>query len=186
MPSATATYTFATGNITGLNNGWTDEIPSAGTDDFLWVSLATASNTATTDAIASGEWQAAEKLAETGADGTDGTDGTDGDDGVPGLPGASFLADYDDADGDGSSSSQGKYHFLTSIANNSGTFSWATITAVGGVNYFSLFKTGTATAYSGYFPTVKVGDIKTWWITARNWLAVRMTSFVSSTTVVHK
>jgi len=75
LPSLTATYTFATGNITGLNNGWTDTIPAAGANPFLWVSLATASNLAATDAIGSGEWQAAQHLAEDGADGSNGTDG---------------------------------------------------------------------------------------------------------------
>lgn len=57
LPSVSATYTFATGAITGLNNGWTDEVPAPSvTDRHLWVSTATASNTASTDSIGSGEW----------------------------------------------------------------------------------------------------------------------------------
>jgi hypothetical protein len=72
LPSATANYTFATGNVTGLNNGWTDTIPAAGSNPFLWVSIATASSTAASDNIGSGEWQAAQHLAEDGAAGTDG------------------------------------------------------------------------------------------------------------------
>jgi len=72
LPSATATYTFATGNVTGLNNGWTDTVPAAGGNPFLWVTIATASNTTPADAIGSGEWQAAEHLAQDGGDGGDG------------------------------------------------------------------------------------------------------------------
>lgn len=68
LPSTTATYTFSTGGITGLNNGWTGTVPTADGNP-LWVSLATASNTSSTDDILSGEWQSAQKLAEDGADG---------------------------------------------------------------------------------------------------------------------
>lgn len=73
LPSASTTYTFATGGLTGLNNGWTIDVPS-GTDP-LYVSAATASSTTATDAIAPGEWAAAVIMAQDGADGGDGTDG---------------------------------------------------------------------------------------------------------------
>lgn len=68
LPSATTTYTFATGGLTGLNNGWTATVPS-GTGAYLWVSTATAASVNATDDIASGEWAAARKLATDGADG---------------------------------------------------------------------------------------------------------------------
>jgi hypothetical protein len=70
LPSTTATYTFATGGITGLNNGWTQGVPSG--SDPLWVAVATAFNTAGTDNIAAGEWAAPVKLAENGAVGASG------------------------------------------------------------------------------------------------------------------
>lgn len=73
LPSASTTYTFATGALTGLNNSWTSTIPAFTAGNiYLWISFATASNTAATDTIASGEWAAAQRLA------TDGTNGTDG------------------------------------------------------------------------------------------------------------
>ena len=73
-----ATFTFATGALDALNNGWTKTVPPAGTDDFLWVSFATASNIGATDEILAAEWQAAQKLAETGATGDTGDAGADG------------------------------------------------------------------------------------------------------------
>jgi hypothetical protein len=73
LPSATTTYTFATGGLTGLNNGWTRTIP-AGTSP-LYVSVATASANTATDTIAAGEWASAVILAQNGTDGTNGTNG---------------------------------------------------------------------------------------------------------------
>ena len=67
LPSATTTYTFATGGLTGLNNGWQQGVP-AGTNP-LYVSVATAFSTASTDTIAAGEWAGAVILVENGADG---------------------------------------------------------------------------------------------------------------------
>ena len=37
LPSVTANYDFATVEITGPNNGWTDNIPAPGTDDLHWM-----------------------------------------------------------------------------------------------------------------------------------------------------
>jgi hypothetical protein len=73
LPSATTTYTFATGGLTGLNNGWTRTIP-AGTNP-LYVSVATASANTATDTIAAGEWASAVILAQNGTNGTNGTNG---------------------------------------------------------------------------------------------------------------
>jgi hypothetical protein len=53
-PSVSATYTFATGVLSGLNNSWTTAIPE--TTGNLWVSKATAHNTTATDAVLSTEW----------------------------------------------------------------------------------------------------------------------------------
>lgn len=67
VPSATVTYTFATGGITGLTNGWLAAIP-AGTDP-IYVTSATASNSGTTDTIATGEWATPVVLAQNGTAG---------------------------------------------------------------------------------------------------------------------
>lgn len=64
LPSATTTYTFATGALTGLNNGWVTS-PPAGTNP-LYVSVGTASNSGATDTIASGEWTSPVVLAQNG------------------------------------------------------------------------------------------------------------------------
>jgi len=73
LPSTTATYTFATGALTGQNNSWTQAVP-AGTDP-LYVTVATASSTGTTDTIAAGEWASPVVLAQNGTNGTNGADG---------------------------------------------------------------------------------------------------------------
>lgn len=73
LPSAATTYTFATGALTGLNNGWTTTIP-AGTNP-LYVSTATASSSGATDTIAANEWSAATVLSQNGVDGSPGGNG---------------------------------------------------------------------------------------------------------------
>lgn len=73
LPSTTATYTFATGTLTGHNNSWTQTVP-AGTDP-VYVTVATASSNGATDTIAAGEWAAATILAQNGANGANGTNG---------------------------------------------------------------------------------------------------------------
>lgn len=77
LPTATATYTFATGALTGLNNSWTATIPAG--SDPLYVAAATASSTGSTDTIAASEWSSPVILAQDGAPGS------------PGAPGASGL-----------------------------------------------------------------------------------------------
>lgn len=76
LPTATVTYTFASGAITGLDNGWTAAVP-AGTNP-LYVSVATASSSGASDTIAAGEWATPVVLAQNGTDGTNGTNGTNG------------------------------------------------------------------------------------------------------------
>lgn len=73
LPSATTTYTFATGGLTGLNNGWTRTVPAGANP--LYLSVATASANTATDTIAAGEWAAATVLVENGATGSTGADG---------------------------------------------------------------------------------------------------------------
>ncbi|MGX9698087.1 hypothetical protein ACWYXK_13965 [Janthinobacterium lividum] len=72
LPSAACTFTFATGALTGLNNGWSTQVPTAG-GAYLFTSGATASSRTATDDIAPGEWAAAARLAADGATGQRGT-----------------------------------------------------------------------------------------------------------------
>jgi len=71
LPSTTATYTFATGVLTGHNNSWTQAIPAVDGNP-LWVTAASASASTATDTIASGEWAATVKILEDGAAGANG------------------------------------------------------------------------------------------------------------------
>ena len=72
-----ATYTFASGAITGQPAGWLTAVPSSG-GGYLWVIRATAASTGATDTIANTEWTAPALLAQDGANGTNGTNGTNG------------------------------------------------------------------------------------------------------------
>lgn len=74
VPSTTSTYTFATSVLTGHNNSWTQTIPT-GTSP-LYVTLATAASTATTDTIAASEWTTPQVLAQNGSNGTNGARGS--------------------------------------------------------------------------------------------------------------
>lgn len=81
LPSVTTTYTFATGGLTGLNNGWTTTIPTSNGQP-LWVSAATAAATTPSDTIEAAEWVTPTILVEDGADGSPGDPGADGSDGL--------------------------------------------------------------------------------------------------------
>lgn len=72
-PSAAITYTFATGAVSGLTNGWSKTIPS-GTDP-LYVILATAASMDASDTIAATEWSIPVIMAENGKPGADGIPG---------------------------------------------------------------------------------------------------------------
>lgn len=76
LPSATTTYTFATGGLTGLNNSWTTTIPATDGNP-LWVSAATATAAATaaTDTILAGEWATPSIIVQDGAEGVGGLSG---------------------------------------------------------------------------------------------------------------
>jgi len=56
-PSASTTYTFATGVLSALNNGWTTYIPTAG-GAYLHTTQATAIASTATDSIQASEWAA--------------------------------------------------------------------------------------------------------------------------------
>jgi hypothetical protein len=68
VPSTTSTYTFATGGITGYNNGWSDTIPSSG-GVKLWAIRAVASSNTATDTIATGDWSSPGQMSVDGVQG---------------------------------------------------------------------------------------------------------------------
>ncbi|QDG69431.1 hypothetical protein [Janthinobacterium tructae] len=72
LPSAACTFTFATGTLAGLNNGWSTQVPTAG-GAYLFTSGATAASRGATDDIPASEWSAAARLAADGATGQRGT-----------------------------------------------------------------------------------------------------------------
>ena len=71
LPSATCTFTFATGVLTGLNNGWSTQVPTAG-GAYLFTSGAAAASKAATDDIPASEWAVATRMAADGENGVDG------------------------------------------------------------------------------------------------------------------
>lgn len=74
LPTVNATYTYATGAISGLNNGWLAAIPTAG-GFYLYTSSAPVNGTGATRTISPAEWQTAALLAQNGAVGADGIPG---------------------------------------------------------------------------------------------------------------
>jgi hypothetical protein len=72
LPSAACMFTFATGVLAGLNNGWSAQVPTAG-GAYLFTSGATAASRGATDDIPASEWSAAARLAADGATGQRGT-----------------------------------------------------------------------------------------------------------------
>lgn len=70
LPTTTGTYTFATGLISGLDNGWTQSVPAG--SNPLYVATATASSSSSTDTVAPGEWATPVILAQDGAQGSAG------------------------------------------------------------------------------------------------------------------
>jgi hypothetical protein len=77
LPGTAATYTFATGGLTGLTNGWSATVPAVNGNP-LYVSVATASSTGATDSIAAAEWSSPSILAQDGATGSSGPAGAPG------------------------------------------------------------------------------------------------------------
>lgn len=74
LPSADATFTFASNTLTGVTNGWSRSMPTTG-GAYRWMTMATAFNTGASDTIPASEWAAAALI---GQDGTNGSDGAPG------------------------------------------------------------------------------------------------------------
>ena len=68
-PTATLTYTFATGVLSGTLSGWSQNIPATDGNP-CWVIQATAIGTGATDTIEASEWSKQEKLVADGSNGT--------------------------------------------------------------------------------------------------------------------
>jgi hypothetical protein len=136
LPSTTATYTFATASLTGLNNGWVTSVPS-GTNP-LWVSTATALSTGATDSIAPAEWATVSKLAENGTNGTNGADGSS----------VYTATAYILADAAVSAPTGGSFNFATATLTPPAGWSAAALSPVAGqLLYTSTFTfTGSPTA----------------------------------------
>ena len=77
--SGTFTYTFATGVLSGGTlNGWSQTPPSVAAGEFLFLSLATASNTTATDTVLAAEFSTPQVISGTGTNGATGATGTNG------------------------------------------------------------------------------------------------------------
>ena len=68
-PTATLTYTFATGVLSGTLSGWSQNIPATDGNP-CWVIQATAIGKGATDTIEASEWSEQEKLVADGSNGT--------------------------------------------------------------------------------------------------------------------
>lgn len=72
-PSSDVTYTFSSGAVSGLTNNWVKNIPASTPNGYpCYVIQATASSTAATDTIGTGEWSSPAVLVEDGSDGDPG------------------------------------------------------------------------------------------------------------------
>lgn len=74
LPSAATTYTFASGGLSGLNNGWSLSVPEG--NNPLYASTALASATTPTVSIAAASWSAPRIIAKDGVSGASGTNVT--------------------------------------------------------------------------------------------------------------
>lgn len=92
LPSATVTYTFEGGMISGLSNGWTKNIPDGETT--IWISSATAFSRTSSDTILASEWSEARIFAKKGDQGIQGVQGEKGDQGIQGNTGANGASAF--------------------------------------------------------------------------------------------
>ncbi len=145
LPSASTTYTFATGVLTGLNNSWTQAVP-ASDGNPLWVSASTASGSGSTDTIASGEW--ATPVLHT----------TDGATGAAGVNTASVELYQRNGTGTAPSVPASTLTYTFASAGLSGTLgSWTrAVPAASGGKY--LFKTQATALGTGTTDTIATGE----------------------------
>src|SRR6201993_586466 len=84
LPSAAVTYTFATSVATGVDNGWTQSLPTSG-GGYRWITTASALSNTSTDVIPPSEWAPAALLSQDGDTGPQGLQGLQGNSGTNGL-----------------------------------------------------------------------------------------------------
>lgn len=96
-PSATLTYTFQTGGISGDLGGWDTDVPASDGNPCWAISYAAVATTSTVQ-IATNDWTTPVVLVVDGVDGTDGTDGQDGRDGVDGQDGSKTFCQDEEPD----------------------------------------------------------------------------------------
>lgn len=75
VPAGTLTYTFATGQLSGTLDAWSQTVPLA-SGKYLWVTTAAAAGSDATYAIASGTWATPRILATDGETGQEGLRGS--------------------------------------------------------------------------------------------------------------
>jgi hypothetical protein len=68
-PTTAVTYTFASAVASGMDGGWTQNVPADSGGNYLWVTTATAAANTATDTIAANEWAAVRLMAKNGSDG---------------------------------------------------------------------------------------------------------------------
>lgn len=73
-PTGISTFTYSSGSLTGLNNGWSTAFPAAG-DDPVWACQVYISSTGTQTAIDGGQFSNPVIFTENGADGAPGENG---------------------------------------------------------------------------------------------------------------
>lgn len=131
VPSANVTYTFATAAASGVNNGWSQTMPTSG-GTHRWMTTATAAATGASDVIAPGEWAAPALVAQDGTNGTNGSPGSPGANGTqaavvylyqwstvqPANPGGSSAYTWSAASHTGYTSGDG---WSTTVPSNPGT-----------------------------------------------------------------
>lgn len=70
-PSVVTTYTFATGILDNVNNGWSQTAPDSSAGRYLYVTTAFAVGPGETDDILTANWATVKLLSQDGVDGTD-------------------------------------------------------------------------------------------------------------------
>lgn len=151
-PTAATTYTFATGVLTGLDNGWSTSYVAGTTP--LWACVASAVSAGATDTIAASEWTAPITLVE---------DGSDGIDGAPGINTATvFLYQRtSSASAPAVPSATVTYNFSTGVATGL-TGGWTQAVPAGTGSY--LYITTATAASTSATDTIATGE----------WAAVRL------------
>ncbi len=165
LPSGNVTYTFATGSIGSFGtsaNGWTITNPGVtNSNNYLWVTQATAAANTATDVIADSEWATIKLLAQKGDDGAAGPrttvtrlNHTASASSAPTAPTASNTNTFDFSDGNFDNILSGWSHSTPTYASgNSNKYWYIDVTVVessfGGSQTLSFGSVTQAIGFSG-------------------------------------